>query len=339
MAGNDAWSRWWSTRVEAEKVPSIGDLIMDALHVGLLTPPLPGHGQTAERLTAIAAWGRADPVFARLAVGHAEAIAILAELAGPAPGDRLWSVWAEEPGSVTATPHRVGWTLSGPQRPRCLGNSAGGRALVNAQTPAGPQLFAIDVADAKLGTADEIIVGGNHAVHLNAIPGTPVGDIGRYANRPGFWHARIDVAASWLGGAQGVADMLMEAARSRDLDSQALAELGNVDVALHIAGCLVADAAARIDAEPSALQQSLALRVQLGVAAAATEVIDRVTRALGPSDPRRDSTFPRRVDGLCAYLNQGRSEARFAALGAMVREGRATGSEPDQGAYEYAGRA
>jgi hypothetical protein len=52
----------------------------DLADSGALDLPVPGSGRTAERFEALAGWGRRDPVLARLAEGHADARAILAEL-------------------------------------------------------------------------------------------------------------------------------------------------------------------------------------------------------------------------------------------------------------------
>ncbi len=54
---------------------------------GELDLPLPGSGQTAARWAALARLGRRDLCLARLAEGHADAVAILAE-AGRAPSRR-----------------------------------------------------------------------------------------------------------------------------------------------------------------------------------------------------------------------------------------------------------
>ena len=54
---------------------------------GELDLPLPGNGQTDARWAALARLGRRDLCLARLAEGHADAVAILAE-AGRAPKQR-----------------------------------------------------------------------------------------------------------------------------------------------------------------------------------------------------------------------------------------------------------
>src|SRR5687767_11792136 len=75
--------------------------------------PLPGSGRTLERFERLAAIARRDPVLARLAEGHADAVAIRAELgdAGATPPDERWGVWAAKPSSVIARPRGDAWTL------------------------------------------------------------------------------------------------------------------------------------------------------------------------------------------------------------------------------------
>jgi alkylation response protein AidB-like acyl-CoA dehydrogenase len=174
MAADDAWWQWWSEQELPDRKRPVAERVLAALRAGLLTPPLPGDGRTADRLTILAAWGRADPVFARLAEGHADAAAILAELDGPAPGDDLWGVWAAVPDSVTAERRGEGWILSG-VRPWCTGAGVCQRALVTARTEAGIRLFAIDVADGDAVDGSWPAVGmaasDSRAVQLSGIAG------------------------------------------------------------------------------------------------------------------------------------------------------------------------
>ena len=70
---------------------------------GELDLPLPGNGQTAARWATLAWLGRQDLCLARLAEGHADAVAILAE-AGRAPVPRaLYGVWASRSRGTGAT--------------------------------------------------------------------------------------------------------------------------------------------------------------------------------------------------------------------------------------------
>ena len=69
-----------------------------AVESGRLDLPLPGSGRTRERWARLADLAAEDLSLARLGEGHADAVAILAELGGPepAPGSR-WGVWAAHP--------------------------------------------------------------------------------------------------------------------------------------------------------------------------------------------------------------------------------------------------
>jgi hypothetical protein len=87
-----------------------------AVESGRLDLPLPGSGSTRERWAAFADLAEEDLSLARLGEGHADAVAILAELDGPrpAPGSR-WGVWAANPPGPNVTASRQGatWVLRG----------------------------------------------------------------------------------------------------------------------------------------------------------------------------------------------------------------------------------
>src|SRR6202042_1089969 len=87
-----------------------------AVESGRLDLPLPGSGRTRERWARLADLAAEDLSLARLGEGHADAVAILAELGGPPPepGSR-WGVWAANPPgpNVTASRGGDGWLLDG----------------------------------------------------------------------------------------------------------------------------------------------------------------------------------------------------------------------------------
>jgi alkylation response protein AidB-like acyl-CoA dehydrogenase len=287
--------------------------------------PLPGHGATAERFRRLTEMGRADLVAARLGEGHADADAIRAELKDPEPpraGER-WGVWAAAPSSVRAEPAPGGWRLTG-DRPWSSGAEWCTHALVTAAAEDGIRLFAVTITAPHAvpidGTWPAVGMAGSDSrtIRFTEAPARPVGGPGEYVDRPGFWHGGIGVAACWYGGALGVADTLRAAAVARDLTPHALAHLGAVDVALSAAGCVLAVAAATIDADPTAYQHRLALRVRATVEAAATEVIDRVGRALGAGPLCRDAAHAQRVADLTVYLRQSHAESDLEELGRLV---------------------
>lgn len=201
--------------------------------------PLPGHGATAERLHRLAALGRANLVACRLGEGHADAVAIRAELGDTEhdPGGQRWGVWAAAPSSVRAEHGPAGWRLTG-DRPWCSGAAWCTDALVTAATDDGIRLFAVrnqpPYARPLDGTWPAIGMAGSDSrtIRFTDASARPVGGNGAYVDRPGFWHGGIGVAACWFGGALGVADTLLATARRTDLSPHALAHLGAVDVSL-----------------------------------------------------------------------------------------------------------
>ncbi|MFF5292044.1 acyl-CoA/acyl-ACP dehydrogenase [Paractinoplanes globisporus] len=291
--------------------------------------PLPGQGATAERLHRLAALGRADLVACRLAEGHVDAVAIRAEL-GDADsskdhGGQRWGVWAAAPSAVRAEHGPDGWRLSG-DRPWCSGAVWCTDALVTAAADDGIRLFAVrnraPHATPLDGTwpAVGMAASDSRTVRFADAPARPIGGPGAYVDRPGFWHGGVGVAACWFGGGLGVADALLAAARRKDPGPHALAHLGGVDVALGAARAVLDDAATRIDADPKADAHRLALRVRATVEAAATEVIDRVGRALGAGPLCRDGDHSRRVADLTVYLRQSHAEGDLEQLGRLLAE-------------------
>ena len=60
---------------------------VELVNSGELDLPLPGSGSTQDRWFAFEALGGRDLSLARLSEGHADAVAILAELGGPEPSE------------------------------------------------------------------------------------------------------------------------------------------------------------------------------------------------------------------------------------------------------------
>lgn len=292
--------------------------------------PLPGSGRTWERFQTLHGLGREDLALARLAEGHADAVAILAELgaSAPAPGER-WGVWAAQPpgARLTARPGTDGlWQLDG-VKPYCSGAHSCTHALVTADTEEGRRLFALATAVPGYapvpGTWQAVGMAGSDTpdVRFTGVPAVPVGGVDAYVGRPGFAHGGIGVAACWLGGARGVADTLFASAARRAPDLIAAAHLGAVDVALHGAECVLRIAAAEIDADPADRGGDAALRAMRARAAVervSTLVLDHVGRALGAGPLCHDARHARRVADLTVYLRQHHGDRDLAALGASL---------------------
>src|SRR5690349_23788621 len=300
-----------------------------AIESGRLDLPLPGGGRTWERWASLAELAGEDLSLARLSEGHADAVAILAELgAGPPPAGSRWGVWAAQPPGPGLTARRTagGWRLDGVKR-YCSGARTCTHALVTAAAPDGTRLFTAETRDLAPvpGTwpATGMAASDTLDVEFTNVPAEPVGGPGGYTGRPGFAHGGAGVAACWYGGARGVGQTLLAAAADRDVGPHALAHLGAVDIALRTARSALDAAAAEIDADPDDLRDGgrlRALRVRALVESVATEVMHRVGRALGAGPLGHDEAHSRRVADLTVYLRQHHAERDLAALGTLVAE-------------------
>src|SRR5271166_2245695 len=95
------------------------------------------------------------------------------------------------------------------------------------------------------------------------------------------------------------------------------------DIALHTARAALDAAAAEIDADPDDRQNGgrrRALRLRALVEATATEVMQRVGRALGAGPLSHDEAHGRRVADLTVYVRQHHAERDLAELGALVAD-------------------
>jgi alkylation response protein AidB-like acyl-CoA dehydrogenase len=301
----------------------------EAVESGRLELPLPGSGRTRERWAVLADLAEEDLSLARLAEGHADALAILAELgaAAPPPGGR-WGVWAAQPPGpgLAARRDAQGWRLDGTKQ-YCSGAHCCTDALVTAAAPDGNRLFAVRTRDLWPipGTwpASGMAASDTLDVRFDGVRAEPVGGPGSYTGRPGFAHGGAGVAACWYGGARGVGRTLLEAAGKRDVGPHALAHLGAVDIALHTAKTMLEAAADEIDADPddrSGGGWPRALRVRALVEATCTEVMYRVGRALGAGPLSRNQAHSRRVADLTVYLRQHHAERDLAELGVLVAD-------------------
>lgn len=302
---------------------------------GELELPLPGSGRTRTRWDAFTRWAQWDLSLARLAEGHADAAAILAELGTGGGGDppavdpgARWGVWAAEPPgyALEARPVPGGWRLSG-VKPFCSGARVCTHALVSAREGERRRLLAVELAQPGVTALTDSWPGPGMAgsdtldVTFDAVWAVPVGEPGAYVARPGFHHGGIGVAACWRGGARAVARTLLAAARTWDLDPHALAHLGAVDTRLAEADALLHSAAGAVDADPSDTDGTAALRtmrVRAAVEDAAGEVLRRVGRALGAAPLGHDAVHARAVADLTVYLRQHHAERDLAALGRAV---------------------
>ena len=304
-----------------------------AAESGRLDLPLPGSGATRDRWAALADLAGEDLSLARLGEGHADAVAILAELGGPRPqpGGR-WGVWAANPPgpNVTATRRQNGWLLRGAKQ-YCSGARICTDVLVTAVADDGARLFAVDTEllepDVCSWPATGMAGSDTLDVGFPGVPAVAVGPPDAYTNRPGFSHGGVGVAACWYGGARGVGQALLRAASKRDIGPHALAHLGAVDLGLRTARAALDQAADEIDADPADEHGEgplRALRVRALTEAVAADVLTRTGRALGAGPLGHDEAHSRAVADLTVYLRQQHAEGDLARLGELVAEREAT---------------
>jgi alkylation response protein AidB-like acyl-CoA dehydrogenase len=294
---------------------------------GRLDLPLPGSGATRKRWAALADLGEEDLSLARLGEGHADAVAILAELGGPRPrpGSR-WGVWAANPPgpNVTATTEGSTWVLRGTKQ-YCSGARMCTHALVTGAAHDGARLFAVRTEGLQPLEDSRPVTGmaGSDTLDVRFpwITAEPVGPPDGYVNRAGFSHGGVGVAACWYGGARGIARPLLAAASERDVGPHALAHLGAVDIGLRTVRAALDRAADEIDADPEDLHDEgslRALRVRTLTEAVATDVLSRIGRALGAGPLSGDEAHSRAVADLTVYLRQHHAERDLARLGELV---------------------
>ena len=304
-------------------------LVRRWLEAGELDLPAPGSGSTGTRWWKLAALTENDVVAGRLAEAHADALAILAELDGPAAeAGQLWGVWAAEapPAVVTVSEDGGRATLEG-TKGWCSGAGICTHALITARREDDLRgLYAVDLSQPGVTAMSEswrnagMRASDTRSVQLSDAVGIPVGRPGQYLARPGFWHGAIGVAACWLGGARSVAAPLYRAvADGHDgpaADPHTQAHLGAVDAALAAAEAMLASAACYVDAEPLGDRAELiARRVRVVVERAVDESITRTGRALGPAPLVLDARHAQRVADLTIYVRQSHAERDLAALG------------------------
>ena len=282
--------------------------------------PHPGEGHTAERWRALAAIARHDVAEARVIEAHVDALSILHE-AGLEPEPRaLYGVWAaEEPGRSLQLD---GGHVQG-QKPFCTGSGIVDRALVTARTPAGVVLAEIDARHPSIAydTGDWLTPAFAATSTATATLDTPtirtLGPVGWYLDRVGFWHGACGPAACWAGGVLGLIDQAIAAAAGKNAEPHLDAHVGAL-VAIGWELDMVLDRAGdEIDHAPddAAAAVRRARIVRHLVDRAATEVIERFGRALGPRPLVRDPDVVRRIAEVQLYVRQCHAERDLDALG------------------------
>jgi alkylation response protein AidB-like acyl-CoA dehydrogenase len=294
--------------------------------------PYPGSGGTPARFRALADWGARDLSLARLAEGHLDALAILAEAGREPMAGEIYGVWAaRSPAGTTARLAADGWHLKG-EKPFCSGSTCLGRALVTAECVDGYRLFEVSVAEnvvgvhpgswPAVGMADslsETLDFGGPPLPESAVVGPP----NFYLDRPGFWFGATGVAACWYGGARGLVDHVLSAKGPNSSDLVAV-EVGHAVAHIETMRRLLDQAAAEIDDDPEdhtgeARMRSLVIRH--AVHQASQQVLAHVAAAAGAGPLCHDRAQARRAADLNVYMAQYHGPQDANALGHFALNG------------------
>ncbi|WP_028936204.1 acyl-CoA dehydrogenase family protein [Pseudonocardia spinosispora] len=299
------------------------DTVRTMLAAGELDLVLPAGGHTAHRWAALADWGRADLAVARLAEGHADAVAILAEASLRPETGALYGVWAARSGTHLATFEGGSCVLRGSAR-FCSGAGLIDRALVVARPidpAAAPALVEVRLdrggvhPDAASWQADGMARSDTLDVRFADVTvERTVGGPGWYTERPGFALGGGGVAAVWWGGAAGVLRGAFQHLRDREPDQHQLAHLGELHALVVAARALLRDTADGIDAAPAGDHGVAIATTRSAVERSCRDVVDRVPRILGPGVWSGDGRLSTQLADLQMYVRQHHGERDNAAL-------------------------
>jgi alkylation response protein AidB-like acyl-CoA dehydrogenase len=281
--------------------------------------PRPGRGNTAARHRALFEIGRADLALARIAEGHTDALAILAEAGQAGREDALYGVWASEASRAPVVAQRTAngdWQLDG-LKSYCSGATFVSAALVTARAENAVLLF--DVALDQAGIRAEESNWGTPALADTAtrpvdfdrvrVSGARlVGEDDWYLKRPGFWHGAIGPAACWAGGASSLVDAATQSMRR---DAHSRAHVGAMQAISWGMIALLDQAAGEIDADPQDRRGEArrgALKVRHLIERWCTEILDRFGRATGPQLLACDRQVARQHMALNLYIRQCHAE-------------------------------
>ena len=295
--------------------------------------PKPGSGNTPARFAALADWATRDLSLARLAEGHVDALAVLAEAGLEAAPGATYGVWAARPpaGGTTALRAADGWHLTG-AKPFCSGSTHIDRALVTAECNDGYRLFDISVADNVVGVhpeswpavgmadsqSDTLDFGGPPVPKDRAI-----GPPNFYLERPGFWFGGTGVAACWFGGARGLVEHVLRSVGPHPSEL-VVVELGHAVAHIDLMRRVIEQAAKEIDADPhdrTDTAKRRALVIRHAVHHASQQVLAHAAAAGGARPLCLNAEQAQRAADLYVYLAQYHGPQDANALGHMACEG------------------
>ncbi|EMD23410.1 acyl-CoA dehydrogenase family protein [Amycolatopsis azurea] len=314
---------------EPRTIETITAMVRLLMANGVLDLPRPGGGDTWGRWTTLAGLGRRDLVLGRIAEGHTDALAILAEAGhDPAP-EALYGVWAARSGGTGAAVE--GGALTGTVR-FCSGAQVLDRALVVADFEDGPPiLLDVDLREPGVQALPEtwqaigMDASDSGDVRFDRVPVTTahvVGEPGWYVARPGFAVGGAGVAAVWLGGCAAVLDSVLAFLVDRgSADEHQHAHLGTLHTVTHEADALLVRTADVVDGGSEGDPAMLSALCRAAVERTARQILDLAPEITGPTALCRDRRLPRRLADLLVYVRQHHGARDLAALGAELLKG------------------
>lgn len=274
------------------------------------------------------ALGRTDIPLARLTEGHVDALRIHRE-AGTVPvPESCYGVWASRSHrtGIRGKPDGDDWVLDGTLH---FASGAGllDRALIPVWVDPEHQVL-LDVpvrgwpfVDDWRTRAMELSRSFSATLSRQRSCGRPIGEVGFYLDRRGFFLGGIGVAAVWAGGAGRVRDLLLRALPGEHRTPAQTVRLGAVRSELATALALCRAVAGCLDRKllGSTLDgRTVATECRAGAAGAVRRLLDQARIAVGPAGLAHDEDLTRAVDDLALYVAQQNPDGDAAYLGGLA---------------------
>jgi alkylation response protein AidB-like acyl-CoA dehydrogenase len=290
--------------------------------------PLPGGGNTSDRLLRHMEIGKRNLSLARLAEAHYDAVAILSEANRIPAAGMVYGVWASEvPGKgLKLSKAAHGYYVDG-SKMFSSGAPLIDRALVTVNQPehrlveidlrAQSNRIAMDDLGWKAQAFRETRTSTVVFEHTEIAERDVIGNVGWYLERPGFWHGACGPAACWAGGAEGLVEFASLQIRR---DPHTKAHFAAMQAAIWGLRCLLSSAGAEIDRTPCDKTRARirALKVRHLIEQACSDILRRFGRAYGPYPLAMDEEIAQRYQELDLYLRQSHAERDLESLGQLL---------------------
>jgi hypothetical protein len=292
--------------------------------------PLPGSGQTPQRLRRLMEVGREDLSLAKLAEAHWDAVAILAEAGRTPVANLVYGVWSSEiPGkALHIAAEKTSFAITGTKN-FCSGAGLIDRALITVGHPE-PLLVDIDLManlatlniDSSAWSCDAFRETNTSSVTFHAsevLKDDVIGVPNWYIDRVGFWHGACGPAACWAGGFTGLVDFAMLSSRE---DTHTLAHLGAMHASVWALKAYLDVAGNEIDQHPldflAAKVRALELRHLVEETCA--HGLRHFAKAYGPFPLSMNKQISRRYQETNLYMRQSHAEQDLELLARSLRK-------------------